>query len=219
VRTKGTCVKEILKMTIPLNIQTGVEQAWEQLKSLKYEEVCCRAKVLYDKSLNTYILNSFGHNINITLLNKDINSDFQESDFYLKNLGDYSKLSILWYLVSAKNIVPSNKMVRPADLRGGGIYSKGSHVLPLDRIADKYGNDIEGFLQRGNELGCEELDYGDASIKLSPFPRVPITIIIWKGDDEFPARSDLLFDATCELHLPVDIIWSTAMMTVLMMLK
>jgi hypothetical protein len=121
--------------------------------------------------------------------------------------------------VNAKNIVFLNKMIRPEDLKGGSIYSKGSHVLPLDKIADKYGRDREGFIQRGNELGCEELAYGDASIKLYPFPRIPIIIILWKADDEFAARSDLLFDATCELHLPVDIIWSTAMMTVLMMLK
>ncbi len=206
-------------MTIPLNIQIGEEQAWERIKGLKYEEVCCRAKVTYDKSLNTYILKSFGYNINVSLLNKDISSDSQESELQLKKLGDYSRLSILWYLMRAKNIVPSNKMVRPGDLRGGSIYSKGSHVLPLDRIADKYGSDIEGFSQRGNEIGCEELVYGDISIKLYPFPRVPIIIILWKDNNEFPARSDLLFDSTCELHLPVDIIWSTAMMTVLMILK
>ena len=206
-------------MTIPLKTRTGEEQAWEQLKRLKYEDVCCRAKVTYDQSLKTYILKSFGQNINISLLNKEISGDSQDGDFLLKKLGDYSRLSALWYLVNARNIVFSNKMIRPGNLKGGGIYSKGTHVLPLDRIADKYSNDIEGFIQRGNELGCEELVYGDASIKLYPFPRVPIFIILWKADDEFASRLDLLLDASCELHLPVDIIWSTAMMTVLMMLK
>ena len=206
-------------MTIPLNTHTGEEQAWEQLKSLTYEDICCRAKVTCDKALHIYILESFGQNINISLSNKDISGGSQESGFQLKKLDDYSKLSILWYLVNAKNIVFSNKLIRPEDLKGGSIYSKGSHVLPLDKIADKYGRDREGFIQRGNELACEELVYGDASIKLYPFPRIPIIIILWKSDDEFAARSDLLFDATCELHLPVDIIWSTAMMTVLMMLK
>ncbi len=206
-------------MTIPLNIKTGEEEAWKQLKVLKYEEVCCNAKVTYDKSENAYILKSFGHHINISILNKDLSSDSQEANLQLKKLGDYSRLSVLWYIVTAKDIVPSNKMVRPADLKGGSIYSKGSHVLPLERIADKYGSDIKGFLQRGNEIGGEKLAYGDASIKLYPFPRVPVIIILWKGDDEFASRSDILFDATCESHLPVDIIWSTAMMSVLMMLN
>ena len=62
-------------------------------------------------------------------------------------------------------------------------------------------------------------DYGDASLRLFPFPRVSVTIIVWKGDKEFASRADLLLDSTCELHLPVDIVWSTAMMSVLVMLS
>jgi hypothetical protein len=41
---------------------------------------------------------------------------------------------------------------------------------------------------------------------------------LWLEDDEFPARLDLLFDSTCAMHLPTDIIWSIAMMSVLIML-
>jgi len=46
---------------------------------------------------------------------------------------------------------------------------------------------------------------------------VPVTIILWVEDDEFPARADMFFDATCEQHLPTDVIWSTAMTSVLIM--
>ncbi len=209
----------IFKMTIPLNTQTGEWQAWEILEGIDPENVCSRAKVTYDRSLNIYTLNSFGQDIIVSMTGKAMHSDSQESDLLLNKLGDYSRLSILWYLVSAKDITLSGKLVRSEDLKGGSIYSKGSHVLPLDRIADKYGSDTEGFIQRGMEIGGEGLDYGDASLKIYPFPRVPIIVIIWKGDNEFASRSDILFDSTCELHLPVDIIWSTAMMSILMLLS
>ena len=43
-------------------------------------------------------------------------------------------------------------------------------------------------------------------------------LLIWKEDDEFPARADMLFDSTCSEHLPTDIIWATAMISVLVML-
>ena len=206
-------------MTIPLNTQNGEQHAWEILEGINSENVCSRAKVTYDRTSNTYTLNSFGQDIIVSMTGKAMHSDSQESDLLLNKLGDYSRLSILWYLVSAKDITLSGKLVRPEDLKGGSIYSKGSHVLPLDRIADKYGSDTEWFLKRGMEIGSEVLNYGDVSLRLFPFPRVPVTIIIWKGDKEFSSRSDLLFDSTCELHLPVDIIWSTAMMSVLVMLS
>ena len=205
-------------MEIPLNTQTGEWQAWEILEGLDPENVCSNAKVTYDSSLKKYTLNSFGQDIIVSMADKVIDSDSQESDLLLNKLGDYSRLSILWYLVNAKSIAFTHKLVRPEDLKGGNIYSKGTHVLPLDRISDKNGSDTEGFLKRGMEIGGEILNYGDASLRLFPLPRVPVTIIVWKGDEEFSPRSDLLFDSTCEHHLPVDIIWSTAMMSVLVML-
>ena len=206
-------------MATPLNTQTGELKAWEVLEGLNPENVSNRAKVTYDSSSNTYTLKSFGQDVIVSMTGKFIYSDSQESDLLLNKLGDYSRLSILWYLVNAKDMTLTHKLVRPEDLKGGNIYAKGTHVLPLDRITDKFGSDTEGFLKRGMEIGSEVLDFGDASLKLFPLPRVPVTIIIWKGDEEFSPRSDLLLDSTCELHLPVDIIWSTVMMSVLVMLS
>ena len=206
-------------MTIPLKTETGESKAWELLGGLNPDDVCNRAKVAYDRPLNTYTLKSFGQNIIVSMTGKAMHSDSQESDLLLNKLGDYSKLSILRYLVNAKDIPPIQELIRPETLKGGNIYAKGTHVLPLDRITGKYGSDIEGFVQRGIEIGSEVLDYGDASLRLFPFPRVPVTIILWKGDEEFSSRSDLLLDSTCEQHLPVDVIWSTAMMSVLVMLS
>jgi hypothetical protein len=112
----------------------------------------------------------------------------------------------------------SGKLISPASLSGGEIFQKGTHVLPVDQIADRYGNDLESFYSRGLELGGKQLDYGDASLRLYPFPRVPVTMILWMEDEEFPARVDMFFDVTCEQHLPMDVIWSTAMTSVLIML-
>ena len=54
-------------------------------------------------------------------------------------------------------------------------------------------------------------------MRLLPLPRVPVAAILWAGDEEFPGRADLLLDSTCELHLPADVIWSVAMLSVMMM--
>ena len=81
-----------------------------------------------------------------------------------------------------------------------------------------YGNDIKQFVKRGISLGGEQMNHGDASVKLFPFPRVPVVLIFWEYDKEFPSRADILFDSVCSKHLPTDIIWATAMMSILVML-
>ena len=196
----------------------GEKQAWDILAELNPEDVSSRAKVSFDKSSGRYLLKSFLQDIFIPPKDRDIFGHSAESHFILNRLGRYSILSILWYLTSAKDIPSSGRLVKPSDITGGLIYQRGSHVLPLDKIAQKYGRYVQRFLKKGKELGGERLGYGDASLRLHPLPRVPITIILWGKDKEFSARCSLLLDSTCQFHLPADIIWSTAMMTVLIML-
>ncbi len=103
-------------------------------------------------------------------------------------------------------------------MKGGEMFFRGSHVLPLGGIAERYTNDPGGFTAKGKDLQAEILTYGDASLRLFPLPRVPVVLILWTGDEEFPPRADLLFDSTCEFHIPLDIIWSVAMMSILIMM-
>ena len=197
---------------------SGEAQACDILAGLAPEDVCCRAKATFDKLSGLYTLKSFLQDIFISPQDKRMFGNSPLSDFLLNKLGHYSRLSILYYLIGAKHMPLSGKLVKPGNMSGGQIYLRGTHVLPLDKLAKRYGSNIKGFLRRGRELGGERLGYGDASLRLFPFPRIPVVILIWKGDGEFSSRSALLFDGTCEVHLPPDIIWSTAMMSVLMML-
>ncbi|MDR4503764.1 MAG: DUF3786 domain-containing protein [Candidatus Scalindua sp.] len=201
-----------------MSLSTGEERAWKILGDLKPEDVSRRAEVTYDKGECRYVLKSFGSEILVFPIEKKILSDSPAGEILLNKLSYFSRISILCYLSNARDILLTGELEKPEDFEAGQIYLKGSHILPLDKIAHRYGNDINGFLIRGEELGGEKSGYGDASLRLFPFPRIPVTIILWKGDEEFPPRADLLFDTTCKLHLPADIIWSTAMMSVMVML-
>jgi hypothetical protein len=160
----------------------------------------------------------YGQEIFVDVASYTIGTHSPLGEKLLHTLGYFFDLAVLWYLGKAKNIPASGHMISPASLSGGEIFQRGSHVLPLDQIAARYGGDFEGFYKRGAELGGQHMEYGDVSLRLFPFPRVPVTIILWEADEEFPARADMFFDATCEQHLPTDVIWSTAMTSVLIML-
>jgi len=197
----------------------GEEQAWEILSQLASADVCHRTKASFDELAGHYILPLFNERIFLSPKDKYIWGDSKAADFLLNELSQYSRLSALWYLIQAKDIPLSGKLVSPREVNGGLIFTHGSHTLPLERVIVRYGDDVGGFLQKGLALGGERLNYGDRSLKLFPFPRVPVVLVLWKGDEEFPARADILFDSTCSFHLPTDIIWSTAMMTILVMLR
>jgi hypothetical protein len=196
----------------------GENRAWEILGTLKPEDVCRAALVAFDESAASYQVTSFGMNVIVSVRDKKISSTAPGSDVLLGKLGSFFRLSVLWYLVNAKDIACTGKLVNLEYISGGEIFTRGSHVLPLESVAKKFRKDREGFIEKGKKLGGEIMAYGDASVRLSPLPRIPVTLTLWLEDDEFPARLDLLFDSTCAMHLPTDIIWSIAMMSVLIML-
>ncbi len=185
----------------------GRERAWQILAGLDPQEVCNRINVTFDESSKLYSLPLFGHSIFISVEKKEIYGHSGETDLLLNKLKQHSLLPILHFLISGKNIPPSKKYAKLRDLLAGKVESKGTHTIPLKKIAGKYGSDTNNFLNRGRQFGGEPSIYGDASILLAPFPGVPIVIILWAKDDEFSARADLLIDSNCGSQMPPDIIW------------
>lgn len=197
---------------------SGEEKAWQILQGLDSADVCRRAAATFDEASGSYTLRSFGKEFIVSPLEKRIWSHDPGSDALLHRLGYFFNLSVLCYLNVAKDIALTGRLINPANVTGGQLFFRGTHVLPVNRMAEKYGHDMEAFVQKGSELDGKREEYGDASFRCQALPRIPVFPILWKGDEEFPPRADLLLDSSCELQLPLDIIWSVSMMTVLVML-
>ncbi len=199
-------------------MSSGETTGWEILSAMAPGDVCTKAGVTFDNGLDCYTLMSFGLDVSVSIRDRNILCADRGHDELLRKAWEFAGLTYLWYMVNAKDIAATGELVRPDNLKGGHLFSKGTHVLPLNELAEKYNDDIEGFYLRGESLNAEKHSYGDAAIQLMPVPKIPVTLILWRGDDEFPPRAGLLFDSTSEFQVPIDILWSIAMMSVLIMM-
>lgn len=197
--------------------KSGEERAWGVLEASDPEDICRNASVAFDDASGCYLVGSYGMEFSVSLSDRRIASLSAGSDVLLQRLGGFFRLSTVWYLAKARDIPLSGRLVKLQQISGGDIFSRGSHVLPLEKVALKFGGDTEGFLQRGKALGGEEVKLAEAAVRLHPYPRIPVVITLWAGDSEFPPRADILLDSTCELQLPTDILWSVAMMSLLIL--
>ena len=118
------------------------------------------------------------------------------------------QLTLLSYLIHAQEIPRTGKWVSEKDLRGGSIFFRGPHQLPAAPLVKKFGKNAELFLEAGKALGGKPLDFGDVSLEFSVLPRVPLAIVLWAEDEEFPARVSFLFDSSIETHLVLDVIFA-----------
>ena len=199
-------------------MSSGVKKAWEILGTLDPSHVCRNASVLFDENTVSYIVTVFCYDFNVCPARKTIHGNSSSAENLIERYGYFFIHSCLWYLIHAKDIHPSNRLVKTMNVKDGAMFFRGSHTLPLDNLANRYRDDKDAFLQKGKYLCAEVLTYGDASLKLFPMPKIPVVFILWQQDDEFPARADLLLDSTCDVHLPIEIIWSIAMLSTLIMM-
>ncbi|MEW6116725.1 MAG: DUF3786 domain-containing protein [Nitrospirota bacterium] len=196
----------------------GEENVWETLAGLAPEEVCRRTDVTFDAASGRYALKIFGIEFFVAPLEREISSRSPQGDALLKKLGFFLRSSALGYLTVAKDIGLTGRLVSPLSMKSGQLFFRGAHELPLEQVAEKYGSNREAFLGKGRELGGTYLAHGDASFELFPLSGVPAVMILWLGDEEFPPRVDLLFDAASEIRFPIDAIWAIAMMCTLAVL-
>jgi hypothetical protein len=186
------------------------EHGWELLEARDPQEVCERAGVSYSAE-EGYSLLVFGSSVKVVPGARTIVGSSAESQLVLAKTAYFTRLSILHYLLSVKRLEPSGRLVGPLELKAGQFFADGSHRLPLDKVAVRFSDDPDGFAQQARRFGGQERSHGDVAMELRPFPRLPVTLVFWRQDEEFPARAYLLFDDTCEQQLPVDILWSVAM--------
>ena len=111
---------------------------------------------------------------------------------------------ILHYLTQGDGTAPTGKEVGFAQVPGASFYEGPFRARIVSRIIRTFGGDPSLLLKCGMDLGGRKAEYGDASMTFGAFPEVPVTIIVWRGDDEFPANANFVFDASIANYLSVE---------------
>jgi hypothetical protein len=188
------------------------EDLWLQLDKLDRQRTAQRAKCQYLADPPRYV---------VTLLNTEYVVNLTDRQIFSAQTGQepapaefLEQLCILAYLINAQDLPPAGKFVGPEHLPTGQFFFRGLHSLPTGKLEEAFGKSPERLYEVSKKFDAKRTEFGDASIELYALPRIPLTIIIWRGDDEFDARASILFDQTAGSQLPLDAIGALANLTV-----
>lgn len=193
--------------------------AWREFARFDPLEISRRAGVEFEESLGIFRIKSFGQDMFVSLNRREVYSDSPQGERLLQHKDYFFGLSVLWYLMTTTDIPLAGRLVKPASVPGGQIFVKGTHVLPMDAIAAFYNGKKTSFLETAARYGGTEEEHGDVSIRMLPLPRVPVYLILWSGDEDFPPTGQLLLDSTCTCHLSTDVLWAVTTVCCLLFLE
>jgi hypothetical protein len=90
------------------------------------------------------------------------------------------------------------------ELPGGGIYIQPFTNRAIRPMVQFFGQQPKRLLDVAERIGGIPEKHGDAGVTLTAFPKVPVTLVIWGADDEFPASGNILFDSSASKFLPTE---------------
>ena len=181
-------------------------ELWRRLRDLAPDEVTERSGATLTAEEH-YELPVLGSRVGVNAQTEEVTSSWPEVipvDYFLA-------VSAIQYLISAKKGERADELISPRQLAYGEVFFRGPHALPGDALGALFSADGARFRQVLGQLGGLPTELGDVGMRVSVFPKIPISLGLWLADDEFPARVTFLFDRTAGDHLPLDALWSAAM--------
>jgi hypothetical protein len=185
-------------------------QAWQesmtrQLETLR-EEVRSKDPGMLALKCGGFIeggelrLKYWGEEVAITW--PDLEASFTERG---KACSTFDTAMLLYYLRQADGAPMADEWVSFRELPGGGFYHQAFQGYSGNLIAQAYGEDPEAFDKAARALGGWRLGGLSAhAYAFEALPRIRLAAILWPGDEEFPARAGVLFDAAAGHYMTID---------------
>ena len=182
--------------------QLAYQLACEELGNIDdIEQLCLRSGASYKviDSKKTIALEYLSRSHQVTLPDIEISLEDSEEEVPLVD-----QILILHYLLQAKGTPLSNEMIGYKHLPGGSVYFPTFSKRAIKPIVDSFGKEPARLLDVAAAIGGREAAHGDVAVTIDAFRRVPITFVLWRGDEEFAADGNILFDSTVSDYLTTD---------------
>lgn len=179
---------------------------FDQLAKAAPDQICRNGRCRFDPAGSRYLLKIWGEEYAIDGLGRRIGRTSTAGP----GPHEYFSLFIIYYLLLPDDIRLSGEWISGKDLPGGATFFRGPHLIPTELISGRFGNNLAGFKQCCEKLGGTAVNLGDAAFRFEIAPDLPVVVVYWLGDEDFPAEAGLLYDRSIGRLLPLDIVFALA---------
>jgi hypothetical protein len=176
--------------------------AVEQLTRIDDIEQQCRqsgARYVEIDSQPVIIVDYLNQSYQVTLPQVDITVVDSQEEVPIRD-----KVLILHYLILARGTPIANKMITFKELPEGGNYFPTFSKRTIEPLLDHFGQEPQRLVDAAAKLGGYKADYGDVAVTINAFRYVPITLVLWEGDEEFAPAGSIIFDASISDYLSAE---------------
>ena len=158
-----------------------------------------------------------GPALTLDFLNREVIIKWPDLDLSFGESGDevpvQEQVLLLHYLNGSVNVRQPGKWIAYQEVPDGRFYLDAFLRRAKNPMVQVFGNEPELLTKVTAQVyGASPSDQGDVSVIIQALPKVPVALILWRGDEEFPPEGTILFDESISrIFSAEDIAWLAGM--------
>jgi hypothetical protein len=122
-----------------------------------------------------------------------------------KIISTFDTAMIIYYLHTADGTPMADRWIGFRELPNGAFYNQAFQGYSGNRLANAFGQNSSRFGEAAQALGGWRLPaLADQAYAFQPLPRIRLAAALWPGDEDFPAKASILFDASASHYMVTD---------------
>ncbi|NLC76280.1 MAG: DUF3786 domain-containing protein [Clostridia bacterium] len=184
-------------------VQAGYAAAFAKAKKQLQEAdpamLAHQAGVEWDEKNRHFSFTSLGEQYTVSFPEGNVHKDHT-----VKAIPKFALLTLHYLL--AKPVPPTGIWVSFKEIPGGTVYQTPFQNRTTGRLFGKLRNnpDLKPLVHACQKLSGEKITGGDMAFKFHLFPYIPLGLVCWKGDEEFPPSGNILFDHNANCFLATE---------------
>jgi len=184
------------------NLKNAYKQAYkmacEKIINMDPVKISYNTNAYYDEDQKVFYIKYLNEDYVVDCMTGDVKKKFSQEEVTIT-----VKVLILHYLINANSKPLTGNLISFKEIKGGGtIYYQSFYKRAIDPLIKAFQDNPDKLLIAAEKLSGIRENYGSASVTINIFPLVPVTYVIWQGDEEVPSSGTILFDDSVTSYLP-----------------
>lgn len=183
-------------MSAQINLKPAHEKAVKEYARQNPATMADKASVHYDEQKSCF---------KVPFLGKEYLVSYPDGKITQVNSDDEAPLPyqivLLHYLTQCSTRMPEGSKVAFGELPSGSIYIMPFNNRSIKPLVAIFGSDPQKVVEAGLMMGGWRENMGDVAVTVPVLPKIPITFVLWEGDDEFQPSGNILFDVSAASHM------------------
>lgn len=180
-------------------LENRISELRQYLRSRPTQDIAIATNSIFNEDLQRFEFHYWHQPTLLTYPDFEcINPHLQEP------LSIFHQALIIYYFYTADGYPLTDKWISFSELPDGRFYNQAYQGYTGKLLAHHFQDNLDKLIRAVQLTHGEEVTFADRAFRYQVLPCLPLLLVYWQGDEDFPPNYQILFDASVIHYIPTD---------------